>query len=179
MPATDPDVLSNPIAQFQRWFKQAVDHPQMELPEAMCLSTVNRAGYPTARMVLLKDADAKGFTFFTNVESPKAKDLIARPRAALTFHWRPLRRQVRIEGKVSRLPKKVADAYFATRPRLSQIGSWASRQSQTLKNRAELDTRVSEIAARYEGKSVPAPKHWNGFRVAPQRIEFWQERPNR
>jgi pyridoxamine 5'-phosphate oxidase len=179
MPARDPDVLADPIAQFQRWFKQAVNHPQMELPEAMCLSTVNRQGYPTARMVLLKDVDDRGFTFFTNVGSPKAKDLIARPRAALTFHWKPLGRQVRIEGKVLSMPKKTADDYFATRPRLSQIGSWASQQSQTLESRAELDARVSEITERFRGKDVPAPAHWHGFRVIPARIEFWQERPNR
>src|SRR5688572_22711657 len=121
----EPTLSRDPIAQFRRWFEQARRTEGLELAEAMCLSTVDAEGNPSARMVLLKDVNRDGFTFYTNGGSPKSRDLRRRPRAALTFHWRPLRRQVRIEGPVRRLPKKVADAYFATRPRLSQIGSWA------------------------------------------------------
>jgi pyridoxamine 5'-phosphate oxidase len=178
MPSDSP-LHRNPVQQFQRWFRQARKDPRLDLPEAMCLSTITAGGGPSARMVLLKGVDRRGFNFFTNIDSPKAEDLLARPRAALTFHWRSQRRQIRIEGKVVRLPKSAADAYFATRPRDSQIGSWASRQSQPLESRAKLLEAFHQWERRYQGKKVPAPPHWQGFRLEPARVEFWQERPYR
>jgi pyridoxamine 5'-phosphate oxidase len=170
---------SDPFRQFQQWFTQARKDPQIDLPDAMCLSTVTRQGTPAARMVLLKGVDRRGFSFFTHVRSPKARDLQARPHASLTFHWRSQRRQIRVDGKASLLPKRVADAYFATRPRDSQIGSWASRQSEVLESREALLALFEKFKKQFEGKKVPAPPHWQGFCVAPSRIEFWQEGPYR
>jgi len=175
----ESQLASNPILQFQSWFRQARRLRELKLPEAMCLSTANSQGNPTARMVLLKEVDAQGFSFFTNIHSPKAKDLLARRKAALTFYWEPLRRQVRIEGKVVRLSKQKSDAYFATRSRASQIGSWASQQSQLLMSREVLLARFRALEAKFRGRTVPAPPHWQGFQLQPLRIEFWQERPNR
>ena len=172
-------LFEDPLQQFGRWYKQAQQDPQLELPEAMCLSTLNARGYPAARMVLLKDVDRRGFTFYTNNRSPKARELQRRPRAALTFHWRPQLRQVRIEGTVDRLPKKAADDYFATRTRLSQISSWASRQSEALESRAALLDEFDKLLVKFEGKKIPVPPHWQGYRVVPERVEFWQERPHR
>jgi pyridoxamine 5'-phosphate oxidase len=174
MPA-GPSLSADPIRQFQTWFQAARRDKRIELAEAMCLSTVTPSGQPSARMVLLKAVDREGFQFFTNIHSPKARELQTHPRAALTFHWGPQKRQVRIEGKTVRLPKPVADAYFATRPRESQIGSWASRQSQTLESRALLLSAFEKLRKLFEGKKVPAPPHWQGFRVIPHRIEFWQQ----
>jgi pyridoxamine 5'-phosphate oxidase len=177
---------SNPFRQFDVWFKQARRDRRLELPEAMCLSTLNARGYPTARMVLMKDYGPQGFSFFTNIHSPKSRELQRHARAALTFHWRsqrradlPAGRQVRIEGKTIRLPKKVADAYFATRPRDSQLGSWASRQSEPLVSRAALIKRFKTFETLFKGKKVPAPPHWQGFQITPERVEFWQEGPHR
>jgi pyridoxamine 5'-phosphate oxidase len=169
----------DPIKQFRLWFDQASHTRRIKKPDAMCLSTLNAAGRPTARMVLLKGVDTHGFRFFTNGESPKARDLDAHPHAALTFHWEALDRQVRIEGTVSRLPKETADAYFATRPRLSQIGSWASRQSEPLESRKVFLERVRELLELYQGQQVPAPPHWQGYILHPARMEFWQAFANR
>jgi pyridoxamine 5'-phosphate oxidase len=177
--AFDRRLSPDPVQQFRRWFGRARQDKAVHLPEAMCLSTINARGYPSARMVLLKDVDGRGFTFFTNIHSPKAGELTARPHAALTFYWGSQGRQVRIEGKVTRLPKKVADAYFATRARDSQIGSWASRQSEPLESRAVLLEKFAEWAAKFKGQKIPPSPHWHGFRITPQRMEFWQERPHR
>jgi pyridoxamine 5'-phosphate oxidase len=175
----EPRLPTNPLVLFGQWFGKATRTSDLEMAEAMCLSTVNRKGHPSARMLLLKDFGARGFTFFTNINSPKADDLLARPRAAMTFYWRGLRRQIRIEGRVKRLPKKVADDYFATRPRISQIGSWASKQSHPLESRAVLLKRVKEFEQRFDGRKIPSPDHWQGFALQPERIEFWQEGPYR
>jgi pyridoxamine 5'-phosphate oxidase len=176
---TDTPGSGDPIQQFGRWFQAARKNRRIALPEAMCLSTINHRGFPTARMVLLKDFDRRGFNFFTNVHSPKARELMARPWAALTFHWPPLGRQIRIEGTVTQLPKRVADAYFATRPRASQVGSWTSRQSEPLESRKALLDAFESLTAQFAGQKVPAPPHWQGFRITPVRVEFWQEGPNR
>ena len=170
---------ASPIPHFRRWFAQARRDRRLDHPEAMCLSTINRRGAPTARMVLMKDVSAKGFSFFTNIHSPKGRELLARRRAALTFYWPSQKRQIRVEGSVVRLPKRTADAYFATRPRDSQLGSWASRQSESLESRAFLVKRFDAFGEKFKGEKVPAPPHWQGFCVSPNRVEFWQEQPHR
>lgn len=173
-------VLSkNPVKQFQRWFRQAARHRGIRLPEAMCLSTVGENGSPEGRMVLLKDVSQSGFVFYTDTRSPKGRALAKRARAALTFYWPPLGRQVRVQGRVTSVSSSEADAYFRTRPRLSQIAAWASHQSEVLKSRSVLDLRVAVLAKKFQGQSVPRPPYWSGFRVVPSTVEFWQERPNR
>ncbi len=165
-----------PFEQFARWFAEAkVREPEAE---AMTLATASAEG-PSARMVLLKAADAKGFVFYTNLDSRKARELEHQPNAALLFHWKSLGRQVRIEGRVERVADAEADAYFATRPRESQIAAWASLQSATLESRAVLDARVVEAGKRFGAGPVPRPPNWSGFRLAPQAIEFWEHRPSR
>jgi len=145
----------------------------------MTLATVDDAGRPSARIVLLKDVDARGFVFYTNYESRKGRELLAHPWAALCFHWQPMERQVRVEGPVERVTDAEADAYFASRARMSRVGAWASRQSATLESDAELQHRVRDVEARFAGGDVPRPPNWSGFRVVPQRIEFWRGRPHR
>ena len=172
-------LFENPIQQFEAWFEQAKKDALLEMPDAACLATVNAKGRPSARMVLLKGINQKGFTIFTNQNSRKGHDLKSRPYAALTFHWPSQRRQIRIEGKVIQHPKRVADAYFSTRPRLSQIGSWASRQSEVLASREALLVEFDRLLLKYEGKKIPAPPYWQGYLIVPERVEFWQERPNR
>lgn len=164
----------NPITLFKEWFAEA-QHSEPNDADAMTLATAAPSGAPSARMVLLKDVDERGFTFYTNMESRKAKELRANPRAALCFHWKSLRRQVRVEGAVTPVDEAEADTYFAGRARLSQIGAWASRQSQPLKGRFELEGRMAEFTAKFNIGRVPRPDFWSGFRVAPERIEFWQE----
>jgi pyridoxamine 5'-phosphate oxidase len=172
MPALDRAHLDpDPIAQFRDWFERA--QREAVLPEAVALATVDERGAPDARMVLLKGADDRGFRFFTNYESAKARQLEAGP-AALIAYWRELDRQVRIRGPVERLDADESDAYFATRARDSQIGAWASPQSRPLGSRAELDGMVEETAARFADGEVPRPAHWGGFLLRPDSIEFWQ-----
>ena len=166
-----------PLAPFERWYAEALANEQQ--PEAMTLATATRGGQPSARAVLLKGFDARGFVFYTNLESRKSTELLDNPRAALCLLWKSLRRQVRIEGAVEPVADDEADAYFATRSRDSQIGAWASDQSRPLGIRAELERRVEAFTDRFGDGEVPRPPYWSGFRVVPARIEFWQERPSR
>lgn len=175
---TEADLLDDPIALFERWYAEAsaAHAPQVD---AMTLATATPEGVPSARVVLLKGVDDRGFRFFTNEHSRKARELLANPHAALVWLWAPLERQVRVTGTVRQLSPQESDAYFATRPRGSQLGAWASEQSEPLADRAELEARWSELEARYAGGEVPRPPHWGGFLVTPLEIEFWQGRPDR
>jgi pyridoxamine 5'-phosphate oxidase len=169
---------ADPFAQFGEWFalaaaKEPNDH------NAMSLATVDADGLPNVRMVLLKGYDAHGFVFYTNFESAKGRELLGAKQAALGFHWKSLRRQIRIRGPISVVSDGEADTYFASRPKDSQIGAWASRQSRALKGRFELETEVARYAARYGLTKVPRPPHWSGFRLTPVEIEFWRDRPFR
>ncbi|MBM7118709.1 pyridoxamine 5'-phosphate oxidase [Archangium primigenium] len=148
-------------------------------PNAMVVASVNAEGRPSARVVLLKDFDERGFVFYTNLESRKGRELLGQPWAALCVHWKPMEQQVRIEGRVERVSDEEADAYFQSRPRGSQIGAWASLQSQPLPSRAVLEERVEAVTHQYAEHEVPRPPHWTGLRVVPDRIEFWQGRPSR
>jgi pyridoxamine 5'-phosphate oxidase len=168
---------NEPLAPFRRWLDQAWQgEPNAH---AVALATSSPEGRPSARMVLLKGLDQRGFVFYTNLESRKSRELFANPHAALCFMWKSLNRQVRIEGIVELVPDEEADAYFSSRPRDSQIGAWASDQSRPLADRAELEKRVDEFSRRFDLGDVPRPPYWSGFRILPQRIEFWQERPFR
>jgi len=170
---------SNPFEQFERWFAEAEACPAVLQANAMCLSTVTPEGYPDGRMVLLKGRDTRGFVFYTNLESTKGQSLAAVARAALTFHWDPLKRQIRIQGDSQKVTEEEADAYWKTRPRLSQIGGWASDQSRPLANHRTFIERLSQVAKKFENVDVPRPAHWTGLRVIPKRIEFWRERRGR
>ncbi|MBS0539122.1 MAG: pyridoxamine 5'-phosphate oxidase [Proteobacteria bacterium] len=165
---------ADPLELFAEWYAEA-EKGEPNDPSAMALATVGADGMPSQRMVLLKDYDAAGFVFYTNYESRKAQQLLAHPKAALLFHWKSLRRQVRLEGPVTKTTPEEADAYFATRARGSQIGAWASDQSRPLESRFALEKRVAEVGARYLIGSVPRPAHWSGFRLQPTLIEFWQD----
>lgn len=169
----------NPLEQFALWFQEAKNNPEIKLPDAMCLSTVDEKGFPDARMVLLKGFDESGFVFYTNFNSPKAKSLLRVPQAALTFYWEKLKRQVRIRGTTQKVVDAEADTYFKTRPRDSQIGAWASDQSALLDSRETLEKKFQEFSKKFEGVEIPRPKHWGGFRLLPSAIEFWTEFPNR
>jgi pyridoxamine 5'-phosphate oxidase len=171
--SVDPD----PFAQFDRWFGDAA--AVLDQPEAMALATAGTDGRPSVRMVLLKGSDPRGFSFFTNYDSRKGRDLTENPQAALLFHWGPLGRQVRIDGPVERVTDQESDAYFASRPSGSQIGALASRQGATIGSRAALDARAAELAAEYRGRPVPRPAWWGGFRLTPVAFEFWQYAPDR
>ena len=168
----DPD----PLGQFERWFDEA--RPVVRVPEAMALATAGTGGAPSVRMVLLKQADEVGFVFYTHDSSRKGRELEANPQAALLFYWDPLGRQVRIEGRVGRVPDGESDAYFATRPRAAQVGAHASLQSEVLASRDELERRVEELGAEL-GTEVARPARWTGFRLAPDAWEFWQHRESR
>jgi pyridoxamine 5'-phosphate oxidase len=172
------DVLADPLEQFTRWFDEARNAPLLE-PNAMTLATVDAAGQPAARTVLLKGIDRHGLTFYTNLDSRKARELAANVRAALLFWWPPHARQVRFEGAIEAVSDAEADAYFARRPRGSQIGAWASAQSSVIADRAALDAAEEEITQRFAGGLVPRPPFWGGYRLVPERIEFWQGRSNR
>jgi pyridoxamine 5'-phosphate oxidase len=171
----------DPIERFIGLLDQAraIDRRLLPEPTAFALATVDEEARPSVRIVLLKDVDARGFVFYTNHESRKGRELLATHRAALCFHWQPMEVQVRVEGSVSTVSDAEADAYFASRPRGSQIGAWASTQSRTLERRADLEERVKRYEREYEGQAVPRPRHWSGFRVTPERIEFWKGMPSR
>ncbi|MGZ8362265.1 MAG: pyridoxamine 5'-phosphate oxidase [Caulobacteraceae bacterium] len=167
-----------PLSLFAAWFEEAKAKEPND-PNAMALATVDAAGMPDARMVLLKDFGPAGFSFFTNLESAKGEELAVHPRAALLFHWKSLRRQVRVRGPVERVSDADADAYFATRARGSQIGAWASAQSRPLESRFALEKAVAEYGVKFGVGPVPRPPHWSGFVVRPTAIEFWRDRPFR
>lgn len=170
----DPD----PLILFQRWLDEAIA-AGIHLPEAMTLATTTVDGRPSARLVLLKQADARGFVFFTNYNSAKARDLDSNPQAALVFYWPQFERQVRVEGRVERTSAEESDAYFKRRPRASQIGALASPQSEVVAFREVLEQRFRELENLYEGREVDRPEHWGGYRLLPDRIEFWKGRPSR
>ena len=172
------DHPSHPIELFDRWFAEARESEPND-PNAMCLATVDAGGQPSARMVLLKAADSDGFVFYTNYESRKGGELLATPKSALLFHWKSLRRQVRVEGPTLPVEESEADEYFAARPRGSQIGAWASAQSRPLESRFELEKRVAQYTAKFGLGKVPRPPHWSGFRLVPNHVEFWQDKPFR
>jgi len=168
----------DPLRQFQAWFAEAVASA-IPMPEAMVLATATGAGRPSARMVLLKQADERGFGFHTHYESRKGLELGANPHAALLFYWQPLGRQIRVEGVVARIAAEESESYFRTRPLGSRLAAWASPQSQPLRDRAELDRLYEEARGRFRGRELPLPPHWGGLRLAPDAYEFWQHGENR
>jgi pyridoxamine 5'-phosphate oxidase len=173
------DLNSNdPFGLFRQWMADA-EKSEPEDPNAMALATADASGVPSVRMVLLKGVDERGFVFYTNLESRKGVQLGQNPNAALCFHWKSLKRQVRVEGPVELVSDAEADEYYHSRPRGSQIGAWASRQSRPLEGRWELEKRVAEFTAKHAIGTIPRPPHWSGFRVLPKRIEFWHDRPFR
>ncbi|MDQ4025316.1 MAG: pyridoxamine 5'-phosphate oxidase [Actinomycetota bacterium] len=175
----EPDDLDpDPIVQFGRWMEDALAAGIL-LPNTMTLATAAADGRPSARVVLLKGFDHRGFVFYTNYESRKGRELLANPHAALVFHWPRLERQVRVEGRAEKVPAEESDEYFATRPFESRLGAWASRQSARLSSRDELERRVEELMREHAGGDVPRPPYWGGWVVAPDAIELWQGRPNR
>lgn len=174
----ETEVNANPIQQFQLWFEQAVQAALPE-PNAMTLATVSAAGKPAARIVLLKGFGEQGFVFYTNYQSQKGQELAKTPWAALVFWWAELERQVRIEGRVSKVSDAETETYFYSRPRGSQLGAWASEQSQVICDRTVLEQRLQDLEQQYQHQSIPRPPHWGGYRLQPDLIEFWQGRPNR
>ena len=174
----ESDADPNPIEQFRGWFGEALAADLHE-PNAMTLATATPDGRPSARVVLLKGFDERGFVFYTNYEGRKARELEVNPHCALVFYWGELERQVRVEGRVSRVPDEESDAYFAGRPQGSQLGAWASEQSRPVRDRGALEERLRELEGEYEGREVPRPPFWGGYRVEPETIEFWQGRENR
>jgi len=174
----EADLQRDPIDQFRVWFDQALASGLPE-PNAMTLATATLDGRPSARMVLIKGVDARGFVFYTNYESRKGRELAGNPYAALVFYWAEFERQIRIEGHVERVSAAESDVYYHSRPFGSQIGAWASAQSEVLPNREVLEQRANELAAQYAEGQVPRPPHWGGYRVVPYSIEFWQGRPSR
>jgi pyridoxamine 5'-phosphate oxidase len=175
---TEADALADPIAQFQRWFDDA-QRAGMHEPSAMALATVDAAGHPAARMVLLKGVDARGLAFYTNRDSRKARELLANPKAALVFWWGPLQRQVRFEGSIEEVAAAEADAYFGSRPRGSQIAAWSSTQSRPIPDRAALEAAVRRHEERFADGAVPRPPFWGGYRLVPAVVEFWHGRESR
>ena len=173
-----PDPIADPFERFAAWFAEARAAEPNDA-EAMTVATATRDGRPSARVLLLKGFDPEGFVFYTNLESRKAEELLANPHAALCFHWKSLKRQVRIEGATTLVAEREADAYFASRAHGSQIGAWASDQSRPLDARATLERRVKELEAKYPEGQVPRPPNWSGFRLQPERLEFWRDMPYR
>jgi len=174
-----PETLNaDPVVQFEAWLEAALQAGMVE-PNAMTIASVDTAGQPHARIVLLRGVDTRGFTFFTNYDSAKGSDLASTPRAALCFHWAELGRQVRIAGNVERVSSEESDTYWASRPRGHQIGAWSSHQSEVIASREVLEQQEVAVEARFANQTVPRPPNWGGFRVAPIAIEFWQGRPSR
>jgi pyridoxamine 5'-phosphate oxidase len=169
----------NPLQLFQSWFSEARQHPEISLPEAMTLATADHDSRPSARMVLLKGHDERGFVFYTNYNSRKARDLEENPHAALVIYWAQLDCQIRIEGVVARVSNRESDVYFQTRPRESQIGALASPQSEVVSSREELETRARELEVFHGNRRIKRPEYWGGYRLTPARIEFWKGRPGR
>ena len=178
-PLTLASIGRDPIGASRRWLSEAYARSGVKYPNAACLSTVDGQGWPAGRMVLVKEIGPEGYVFYTNYESAKARALDVRPRAALCFHWHDLERQLCVAGQAERVPAGESDGYFRTRPRDSQLGAWASRQSAEIASREALEAKCSELGERFRGRDVPRPAHWGGYRVIPARIEFWQGRPGR
>jgi len=172
------DLNHDPIAQFDRWMRQALDGQLVE-PTAMTLATVDKAGRPSARIVLLKGVDERGFLFFTNYQSRKGRELLENPRAALVLYWAELERQVRIAGKVTKAPLEESEKYFKSRPRGHRLGAWVSNQSEIIAHREVLERRLATMEAQYPGEEIPLPPYWGGYFVVPDDIEFWQGRTDR
>jgi pyridoxamine 5'-phosphate oxidase len=175
---SEADAADDPFQQFTTWFEQAIA-AQLSEPNAMAIATATPEGQPSARMVLLKGFDERGFTFFTNYESDKGQQLETNPQAALVFWWVELERQVRIEGRIEKVSDAESDDYFRCRPRASQLGAWASEQSQVIENREVLEQQLEQLQEKYADREIPRPPHWGGYRVVPSVIEFWQGRPSR
>jgi pyridoxamine 5'-phosphate oxidase len=175
---SESDINPNPVIQFKKWFDQA-NSAQLPEPNAMTLATARPDGQPSARMVLLKDFDHRGFVFFTNYNSNKGQELAANPQAALVFWWAELERQVRIVGTVEKISPQQSDSYFEMRPPNSRLGAWASNQSEVIVGREILEQQLQEFQSKYENQEIPRPPHWGGYRVIPTAIEFWQGRPSR
>ena len=176
--SSDFDAPDNPFSLFERWLKEA-EATEPSDANAMALATVDQGGMPNVRMVLLKHADERGFVFYTNTESTKGKELLASPKAALVIHWKSLARQFRVRGAVTKVSDEEADAYFASRPRQSRIGAWASRQSRPLEGRLALEKAVAATALKFGAGTIPRPPYWTGFRIVPLAMEFWQDKPFR
>ncbi|MGB3683428.1 MAG: pyridoxamine 5'-phosphate oxidase [Rubrobacteraceae bacterium] len=174
----ESDAAPDPVDQFRSWFEEALE-ANLHEPNAMTLSTATPDGRPSARVVLLKGFDGRGFVFYTNYEGRKARELEQNPNCSLTFYWGELERQVRVEGRAVRVPEEESDAYFDSRPRGSRLGAWASEQSRPVEDRVKLEERLKELEVEYEGREIPRPPFWGGYRVEPERMEFWQGRENR
>jgi pyridoxamine 5'-phosphate oxidase len=174
----EEDALNNPIEQLNSWLKEAQDAQIIDY-NAMVISTIGRGGYPHSRVVLLREATHHGLVFYTNYESDKGEEIALNDKVGVNFFWNHLERQVRVTGVAKKMSEAESDAYFASRPRESQIGAWASPQSKPLHDRAELELRVQEMTAQFEGKDIPRPPHWGGYRIVPHYFEFWQGRPSR
>lgn len=174
----EKDLAKNPFRQFEKWFQEA-EAAKIPEPNAMTLATTSRDGRPSARTMLLKACDGRGFVFYTNYESRKGRELDANPRATLLFPWIVMERQVIVEGPVSRVTREEAEVYFHSRPRASQLGAWASPQSTAIAGRAVLEESFKVVEKKYEGREVPLPPHWGGFRLVPETVEFWQGRRSR
>ena len=176
--APDLTAATDPLAVFSSWMQEA-EKTEPSDPNAMALATVDAEGVPNVRMILLKGSDERGFVFYTNCQSAKGLELTAAPKAALLFYWKSLHRQIRVRGPIEKVSDAEADAYFATRSRESRIGAWASQQSRPLESRRDLDEAVAKRTSEFEGKDVPRPDYWRGYRVIPLEIEFWHHRPHR
>ncbi|HET8997706.1 MAG TPA: pyridoxamine 5'-phosphate oxidase [Acetobacteraceae bacterium] len=176
--ADSAPLVTDPFARFRAWMAEA-EASEPSDPNAMIVATATPDGHPSARAILLKGVDDRGFVFYTNKESRKADELAANAQIALLFHWKSLARQIRIEGRVEHVTGAEADAYYASRPRISRLGAWASRQSRPLDERATLERRLAEYEAKYPGEDIPRPEYWSGYRVLPDRFEFWQNMPFR
>jgi len=175
---SEADLLESPFAQFEKWFKEA-QNAKLEEPNAMCLATADADGQPTTRIVLLKDFSEKGLVFYTNYESRKASELDANPKAGANFLWLPLQRQVNVVGRVERISKAESFKYFLSRPLSSQLGAWTSPQSKVITSRSILETKLEQMKQKFSEGKVPLPDNWGGYRIVPERFEFWQGRPSR